>query len=58
MAVTVEQALELIYTNVQQTSLKIIPIENALGFVLAEDITATHNLPPFDNSAIDRKSVV
>ena len=57
MEVTVEKALELIYTNVQQTSLKIIPIENALGFVLAEDIIATHNLPPFDNSAMDGYAV-
>ena len=57
MAVTVEQALELIYTNIKQKSLKIIPIEEALGTVLAQDITATHNLPPFDNSAMDGYAV-
>jgi len=57
MTVKVEEALELIYTNVKKSSLKIIPIENALGFVLAEDIVATHNLPPFDNSAMDGYAV-
>jgi molybdopterin molybdotransferase len=57
MVVTVEEALGLIYDNVKETSLKIIPIENALGFVLAEDISATHNLPPFDNSAMDGYAV-
>jgi len=57
MAVTVEKALELIYTNIKTKSLKIIPIEEALGSVLAENIVATHNLPPFDNSAMDGYAV-
>ena len=57
MAVTVEKALELIYTNIKQKAVKIIPIEEALGTVLAQDITATHNLPPFDNSAMDGYAV-
>lgn len=57
MAVTVEQALELIYTNIKQKAVKIIPIEEALDTILAEDIVATHNLPPFDNSAMDGYAV-
>jgi len=57
MAVTIEKALELIYTNTKVKSIKILPIEEVLGFVLAEDITATHNLPPFDNSAMDGYAV-
>jgi molybdopterin molybdotransferase len=57
MAVKVEEALELIYENVTNTSIKILPIEQALGFVLAQDIIATHNLPPFDNSAMDGYAV-
>ena len=57
MAVTVEEALELIYTNIKHKSLKIIPIEEALGTILAEDIIATHNLPPYDNSAMDGYAV-
>ncbi len=57
MAVTVEKALELIYTNIKRKPVKIIPIEEALGTILAENIVATHNLPPFDNSAMDGYAV-
>ncbi|WP_295021943.1 molybdopterin molybdotransferase MoeA [Sulfurimonas sp.] len=57
MAVTAEQALEYIYANTKVKSIYILPIENVLGFVLAEDIKATHNLPSFDNSAMDGYAV-
>jgi molybdopterin molybdotransferase len=57
MAVTIEKALELIYTNTKPKASKIIPIEEALGYILAEDIIATHNLPPYDNSAMDGYAV-
>ncbi len=57
MAVSVEEALEIIYKNVSPKSLKILPIEQSLGFVLAQDIGASHNLPPFDNSAMDGYAV-
>jgi molybdopterin molybdotransferase len=57
MAVTIEEALELIYTNTKPKLLKIIPIEEALGYILAQDIVATHNLPPYDNSAMDGYAV-
>jgi len=53
MAVSIEEALQLIYQNTQKKSTKIVPIENALNSILAEDIIATHNLPPYDNSAMD-----
>lgn len=57
MAVSVEEAIKRIYENVPEVSLKILPIEQALGLVLAEDITASHNLPPYDNSAMDGYAV-
>lgn len=57
MSVTIEEALEYIYTQTKAKSLKILPIEEALGYVLAEDIIASHNLPPFDNSAMDGYAV-
>jgi molybdopterin molybdotransferase len=57
MAISVEKALELIYTNVKKTSLCILPIEQCLGCILAQDIVATHSLPPFDNSAMDGYAV-
>lgn len=53
MAVSVEEALNLIYTHVKSLGSEILPIENALSRVLAEEITATHCLPPYDNSAMD-----
>jgi molybdopterin molybdotransferase len=57
MAVKVEEALELIYNNISSESIKILPIEQALGYVLAQEIVASHNLPPFDNSAMDGYAV-
>jgi len=57
MQVTIEKALEFIYTQTKPKSIKIVPIEEALGSVLAEDIIARHNLPPFDNSAMDGYAV-
>jgi molybdopterin molybdotransferase len=57
MQVTIKQALELIYKNTRKKSLKILPIEQALGSILAQDIVATHNLPPYDNSAMDGYAV-
>ncbi len=53
MAVKVEEAFDLIYKNVSGGFLKIVPLEQALGFILAKDLFATHNLPPYDNSAMD-----
>ncbi|MDP2893765.1 MAG: molybdopterin molybdotransferase MoeA, partial [Sulfurimonas sp.] len=57
MAVTIEEALKYIYENATAKSLKILPIEQVLGYVLAEDIVASHNLPPYDNSAMDGYAV-
>jgi len=57
MSVTIEQALELIYKNTPKKQTKILPLEQALGFILAQDIVATHNLPPYDNSAMDGYAV-
>ncbi len=57
MAVTITKALEFIYQNTTKKSLKILPIEQALGSILAQDIVATHNLPPYDNSAMDGYAV-
>ncbi len=58
MAVSVEEAFELIYKHTVLKTIEMIPIELALQRVLAEDITAVHNLPPYDNSAMDGYGVV
>ena len=57
MAVTIEQALEFIYKNTPTKQTKILPIEQALGLIIAQDVVATHNLPPYDNSAMDGYAV-
>lgn len=57
MTVTIEEAFDIIYNNSKTKSLKILPIEEALGYVLAGEIVANHNLPPFDNSAMDGYAV-
>ena len=57
MAVTVEEALEIIYKQSKPKSIKLLPIEQSLGYILAQDIIATHNLPPFHNSAMDGYAV-
>lgn len=33
------------------------PLQHCLGLVLAEDVVAPHNIPPFDNSAMDGYAV-
>ena len=50
---SVENALERIlgYFDVLET--EEVPLLDALGQVLAEDATATHDIPPLDNSAMD-----
>lgn len=57
MAIKIEQALELILKRVDKKSLKLLPIESVLGYVLAQDVKAKYNLPPFDNSAMDGYAV-
>ncbi|MCD6173051.1 MAG: molybdopterin molybdotransferase MoeA [Sulfurimonas sp.] len=57
MAIKIEDALELIYKHTNKKSKKLLPIESALGYILAEDVVATHNLPPYDNSAMDGYAV-
>ncbi len=57
MEVTIDQALELIYKHTPKRSTKFLPLEQALGSTLAEEIVSTHSLPPYDNSAMDGYAV-
>jgi molybdopterin molybdotransferase len=57
MLVSIEEGLELIYQHVSAKASECISIESALGRVLSNDLVATHNLPPFDNSAMDGYAV-
>ncbi len=53
MAISVEEALQKIYEKVSAKSTELISLGEALGRVTAHPLIATHNLPPFDNSAMD-----
>jgi len=57
MALTVEEGLALIYTHVTPKFSEILPIENTLGRILAEDVFSVYSLPPYDNSAMDGYAV-
>ncbi len=58
MSVSVEEALKRIHALQPKHRREFIPIENAAGRVLAEALFARHNLPPFDNSAMDGYAVL
>jgi len=53
MAVSIAEALEIIYTKSPLVSTEIIPIELCVGRIAAVDHIATFNLPRFHNSAMD-----
>ena len=57
MTVEITQALDLIEEAVTALKVEIVPIENAVGRILAQDLNATQNLPAFDNSAMDGYAV-
>jgi molybdopterin molybdotransferase len=57
MAISVEEALNLVYAFASPTETEITPIENAIHRVLSETIIASHSLPSFDNSAMDGYAV-
>ncbi len=51
--ITVEQAEKLIQEQAHDFGTESVPFETALGRVLAEDITADHDLPPFNRVTMD-----
>lgn len=53
MSVSIYEAIDIILNNTQKVSCEIVPIENALQRVSAENLSARLSLPPYDNSAMD-----
>jgi molybdopterin molybdotransferase len=53
----VEEALRHILEKISPLGIERVPILQALGRVLAEDILALRNIPPWDNSAMDGYAV-
>jgi molybdopterin molybdotransferase len=54
---SVEEALQKILAEVDALETETVPILEALGQVLAEDIVSAINVPPLDNSAMDGYAV-
>lgn len=54
---SVEEALTAILAQAQPLTPERVPLLDALGRVLAEDIAADIDVPPFDNSAVDGYAV-
>lgn len=50
---SVIQAQEIILAHSQRLGIESVPIDRALGRVLAEDVAANRNHPPYDVSAMD-----
>jgi molybdopterin molybdotransferase len=57
MAVSITEAFKRIYHNTVATATKVVSIEESVGYIIAESVTARHSLPPFDNSAMDGYAV-
>jgi molybdopterin molybdotransferase len=55
--ISVEQALSRILDLFDPLDIEDVPIAHAMGRVLARDISATHNQPPFAGSAMDGYAV-
>jgi molybdopterin molybdotransferase len=51
--ISVEEALERMLGAIHPLPVTQLPLDEALGLVLAEDVIAHEDLPPFDNSAMD-----
>ena len=57
MVVTASQALEIVLAHTPTLPAEVVLIDGALGRVLAEDVAADHDLPPFDRAAMDGYAV-
>lgn len=57
MAVTVKEASDRILAGVGPVAIERVPLREALGRVLAEDVTSPIEHPPWDNSSMDGYAV-
>lgn len=55
--ISINEALEIIYSNVTPKTTHILPIEDAIGSIVAKDYHASFDLPRFNNSAMDGYAV-
>src|SRR5271156_5180233 len=57
LMISADQALQIVLENVAPLGVERIPILDALGRVLAENISSSREIPGFDNSAMDGYAV-
>ncbi|MFH1867984.1 MAG: gephyrin-like molybdotransferase Glp [Candidatus Omnitrophota bacterium] len=51
--ISLDKAIEHIISKTTRLNIERIPVNNAIGYILAEDIRAIHDLPAFNKSAMD-----
>ena len=56
--ISVDEALKIILDATETLPAQSIPIKSCTGKILAEDVIAEENVPPFDNSAMDGYAVI
>ena len=56
--ISVEEALGILMSNLPERRIEEIPFQSALGRILAEDLVATSDIPPFHRSAVDGFAVL
>jgi molybdopterin molybdotransferase len=56
--ISVEEALDILLSNLPERKVERIPFQSALGRILAEDLNATCDIPPFYRSALDGFAVL
>jgi molybdopterin molybdotransferase len=54
---TVVEASERILADIKPLDVETVPLRQALGRVLAEDVAATVTMPPWSNSSMDGYAV-
>ena len=55
--ISADEALQTVLANVSRLGIERVPMLNALGRVLAEEIHSPRDIPGFDNSAMDGYAV-
>jgi molybdopterin molybdotransferase len=56
--ISIAEARERVLAAVRPLPAEEVPLEEALGRVVAEDVRSDHDLPPFDSSAMDGYAVL
>jgi molybdopterin molybdotransferase len=54
---SVAEARDFVLKSIREVDVRALPILGALGLTLGQDIVASDNIPPFDNSAMDGYAV-